>query len=69
METAAKRNLFKIIVLGDSNVGKTSILRRYTTSSDPGNTKPTLGADFSKKEVMVNDQIVTVNVWDTAGQE
>ena len=69
METAQKKQFLKIIVLGDANVGKTSILQRYVTASDPGYTKPTLGADFTKKEVVVNDQFVTVNIWDTAGQE
>ena len=57
----------KIVVLGDSDVGKTSLLLRYTQGKTPTVTKATIGADFQKKEVMVNDVIVTVQIWDTAG--
>ena len=42
---------------------------RYTQGKQPLNTKPTIGADFQKKEVVVNNTIVTVQIWDTAGQE
>jgi Ras-related protein Rab-7A len=34
-----------------------------------GNAKPTIGADFSKKEVIIDGQNVTLQIWDTAGQE
>ena len=57
----------KIVVLGDSDVGKTSLLMRYTQGKTPQNMKPTIGADFQKKEVVVNNTIVTVQIWDTAG--
>ena len=67
-ESVSRKNLFKIVVIGDSNVGKTSLLTRYTKGTK-NETKPTVGADFSKKEVFVNDTIVTVTIWDTAGQE
>ena len=42
---------------------------RYTQGKNPSNTKPTIGADFQKKEVVVNNTINTVQIWDTAGQE
>lgn len=64
-----RKNFLKIVVLGDSDVGKTSLLMRYTQGKNPLNTKPTIGADFQKKEVVVNNTIVTVQIWDTAGQE
>ena len=38
-------------------------------SKTTGNTKPTIGADFSKKEIEVDGQVVTLQIWDTAGQE
>ena len=65
----AKKNFLKIVVLGDSDVGKTSLLLRYTQGKMPAVTKATIGADFQKKEVMVKDTAVTVQIWDTAGQE
>ena len=55
-----KKNFLKIVVLGDSDVGKTSLLLRYTQGKNPTNTKPTIGADFQKKEVVVNNTVVTV---------
>ena len=69
MEDIKKKNFLKIVVLGDADVGKTSLLMRYTVGQTPTNSKPTIGADFKKKEVVVNNTIVTVQIWDTAGQE
>ena len=45
---AQKKNFLKIVVLGDSDVGKTSLLMRYTKEHKPilGSSKPTIGADF-----------------------
>lgn len=65
----SKKNFLKIVVLGDANVGKTSLLTRYTEDKSPISTKPTIGADFKKKEVVINESTVTVQIWDTAGQE
>ena len=45
------RNYIKIVVIGDSGVGKTSLLQQYVHSKSSSNTKPTIGADFSKKEI------------------
>ena len=41
-----KKNFLKIVVLGDSDVGKTSLLMRYTQGKAPAKMKPTIGADF-----------------------
>ena len=65
----SKKNFLKIVVLGDANVGKTSLLTSYTEEKAPLSTKPTIGADFKKKEVVINESTVTVQIWDTAGQE
>jgi len=46
MDGAQKKNFLKIVVLGDANVGKTSLLMRYTQGKNPQNMKPTIGADF-----------------------
>ena len=65
----SKRNFIKIVILGDSGVGKTSLLQSYVHQKSSGNTKPTIGADFSKKEIQIDGQVVSLQIWDTAGQE
>ncbi|KAL7089902.1 hypothetical protein ACP275_12G005800 [Erythranthe tilingii] len=62
MSTTPKRSLRKIILLGDSGVGKTSLMNQPQYKS-------TIGADFETKEVHIGDKLVTLQIWDTAGQE
>ena len=58
------------MLLGDSGVGKTTLLQLYLNGRVTGNSKPTIGADFSRKTIMLEgDQLVTLQIWDTAGQE
>lgn len=64
-----KRALFKIIVLGDSGVGKTSLVAQYVHKRFSSQYKATIGADFVTKELQVDDRLVTLQIWDTAGQE
>ena len=64
-----KKNFLKIVILGDSGVGKTSILQQYLNGKVSGNSKPTIGADFSKKEILIDNTVLTLQIWDTAGQE
>eukprot|EP01126_Amoeba_proteus_P054057 TRINITY_DN661_c0_g2_i15.p1 TRINITY_DN661_c0_g2~~TRINITY_DN661_c0_g2_i15.p1 ORF type:complete len:190 (-),score=37.97 TRINITY_DN661_c0_g2_i15:458-1027(-) len=64
-----RKILLKIIVLGESGVGKTSLLVRYVDNKFNVATKSTIGADFLSKQIEVNDQAVTLQIWDTAGQE
>ncbi|KAJ7638509.1 P-loop containing nucleoside triphosphate hydrolase protein [Roridomyces roridus] len=60
----------KIVVMGNSGVGKTSLLQRYTQNKfDPKNTTSTSGAFFVTKKVYVNGLKVRLQLWDTAGQE
>ena len=67
---ASKRKiLLKIIVLGESGVGKTSLLVRYVQNSFTINTRSTIGADFLSKVIDVDGKPVTLQIWDTAGQE
>ncbi|EDR22255.1 hypothetical protein, conserved [Entamoeba dispar SAW760] len=64
-----KRNLFKIIILGDSGVGKTSLLNQYVTKQFSSQYKATIGADFMTKDITINDQQISLQIWDTAGHE
>lgn len=65
-----KKNILKVIILGDSGVGKTSLMHRYVNDKYSQQYKATIGADFLTKEVIVNDdKVATMQVWDTAGQE
>uniref|UniRef100_A0A6A7G8J4 Ras-related protein rab-7a n=1 Tax=Hirondellea gigas TaxID=1518452 RepID=A0A6A7G8J4_9CRUS len=64
-----KKVLLKVIILGDSNVGKTSLMNQYVNKKFSQQYKATIGADFLTKEVMIDDKLVTMQIWDTAGQE
>merc|ERR1711990_828080 len=64
-----KRTLLKVIILGDSGVGKTSLMNQYVNRKFSKQYKATIGADFLTKEVQVDDRLVTMQIWDTAGQE
>jgi len=64
-----KKILLKVIILGDSSVGKTSLMNQYVNKRFSNQYKATIGADFLTKEVVVDDRVVTMQIWDTAGQE
>jgi Ras-related protein Rab-7A len=64
-----KKALLKIIILGDSTVGKTSIMNSFVSGTFSAAYKATIGADFLTKEITVNDKTVSLQLWDTAGQE
>jgi len=69
MSSHRKKVLLKVIILGDSGVGKTSLMNQYVNKKFSKQYKATIGADFLTKEVMVDDKLVTMQIWDTAGQE
>jgi len=64
-----KKVLLKVIILGDSGVGKTSLMNQYVNRKFSNQYKATIGADFLTKDVMIDDRLVTMQIWDTAGQE
>ncbi|KAH7816808.1 Rab7a1 [Monocercomonoides exilis] len=64
-----KRALLKVIVLGDSGVGKTSLINQFAQHKFSSQYKATIGADFLTKEVIVDGRQVTMQIWDTAGLE
>jgi len=62
--------IFKVLVLGEMNTGKTSLIRRYVERKFTRNYKPTMGADFNQKDFFQNDKMsVRMQLWDIAGQE
>ena len=67
--SSQKGKEIKVILLGDTGVGKTSIINRYINNKfDPDNDN-TLSSSFSTKEVIKNDFLYKINLWDTIGQE
>lgn len=61
--------LFRLLMLGDSGVGKTSMLRRFTESEFESSHISTIGVDFKMKTLEIDGVKVRVQIWDTAGQE
>ena len=59
----------KIVIVGDSGVGKTNLIRRFTYNEFNSNSKATVGVEFSSKAYKINDKIFKIEMWDTAGQE
>lgn len=68
--SSRKKNILKVIILGDSGVGKTSLMHRYVNNKYSQQYKATIGADFLTKELLIDgEKVATMQVWDTAGQE
>ncbi|KAM9480849.1 EF-hand calcium-binding domain-containing protein 4B isoform 2-T2 [Clarias gariepinus] len=61
--------LFKILMVGNSSVGKTSVLRRFCEDGFYPGTSATVGIDYSVKTLTVDSSQVALQMWDTAGQE
>ena len=61
--------LFKVLLVGDSSVGKTSMLLRYTDETFAKEFQTTIGVDFRIKTLTINDQVAKLQLWDTAGQD
>ena len=61
--------IFKIVLIGDTSVGKSCLLTRFADDQFTENYVTTIGVDFRFKTMIVMDKIVKVQVWDTAGQE
>ena len=61
--------LLKLIVIGDTGVGKTNLLSRFTRNVYDKNTHNTIGVDFLAVDLTINGKNVKAQLWDTAGQE
>ena len=60
---------FKIVFLGDQNVGKSCVISRYVYDSFDENSNATIGVDFVVKSVFYHENTYKIHFWDTAGQE
>ena len=66
---SSNEETIKIITLGESSVGKTSILAKYVDEIFDINVISTLGVDFKRKVETIDGRQINIKVWDTAGQE
>ncbi|XP_072519485.1 RAB33B, member RAS oncogene family a [Salminus brasiliensis] len=64
-----RTRIFKIIVIGDSGVGKTCLTYRFCAGRFPDKTEATIGVDFREKVIEIDGEKIKVQLWDTAGQE
>jgi small GTP-binding protein len=61
--------LVKIVLIGDSGVGKTNLLSRFTRDQFNPDSKSTIGVEFATKTLEIEGKTVKAQIWDTAGQE
>jgi len=62
-------HLFKVLMIGDAGVGKSSMLLRFTDDSFDDHIQSTIGVDFKVKHLDVASKRIKLTIWDTAGQE
>jgi len=61
--------LFKVVLIGDSGVGKSNLLSRFTRNEFSLDSKSTIGVEFATRSIIVDSKTVKAQIWDTAGQE
>ena len=61
--------LYKIVLIGDSGVGKTNLLSRFIHEEFTLESKSTIGVEFATRSIFINNKCIKVQIWDTAGQE
>jgi len=61
--------LFKIVLIGDSGVGKSNLLSRFTKNEFNLESKTTIGVEFATKSIISDNKVIKAQIWDTAGQE
>ena len=61
--------LFKVVVIGDSGVGKSNLLSRFTRNEFNLESKSTIGVEFATRTVTIDGKTIKAQIWDTAGQE
>ncbi|KAH7647906.1 Rab11 [Cryptosporidium xiaoi] len=61
--------LYKIVLIGDSGVGKSNLLSRFTRDEFNLESKSTIGVEFATKSIITEGKVIKAQIWDTAGQE
>ena len=61
--------LFKVVLIGDSGVGKSNLLSRFSRNEFSLESKSTIGVEFATRSINVDGKIIKAQIWDTAGQE
>ncbi|PIN10430.1 GTP-binding protein SEC4, small G protein superfamily [Handroanthus impetiginosus] len=61
--------LYKVVLIGDSGIGKSNLLSRFTKNEFSQESKSTIGVEFATRSIQVDDIVVKAQIWDTAGQE
>ncbi|KAG2294702.1 hypothetical protein Bca4012_066553 [Brassica carinata] len=61
--------LYKVVLIGDSGVGKSNLLSRFTRNEFSLESKSTIGVEFATRSIRVDEKTVKAQIWDTAGQE
>ena len=69
MEKESYDLLFKLILIGDSCVGKSNILLKYLKNEFDPNSRATVGVEFGTKNIVINEKKIKIQIWDTAGEE
>ena len=70
MQAAANSPIeIKVCVIGDTDVGKSTLTKRYCDGTTPNNTTPTIGASYLQKRLTIDGCDLSLQIWDTAGQE
>ncbi|TYZ57587.1 hypothetical protein PybrP1_013208 [[Pythium] brassicae (nom. inval.)] len=69
MADGGKAREVKVVLLGDTGVGKSSLVLRFVTNNFRPYSESTIGASFMSKMIVVNDTPIKYQIWDTAGQE
>ena len=69
MEEENYEMMFKVVLVGDSSVGKTNIMSKYLKNEFHEDSKATVGVEFGVKNFKIENNIVKVQIWETAGEE
>jgi len=69
MGETVKHGLVKLLIIGDSNVGKSSLLMRFADNTWTSSFITTIGIDYKLKTVEIEGETINLQIWDTAGQE